>query len=131
MPRVIVKVCPGKSERQKVQLADAIAKDLTNALNFGEESVSVVIKETKSPDPGRNGHKPELITNPAKSVRSRSGKRRWGLGCRRELSGGAVPTAAWPRPEPKRRMNAFKLLFGRRAPEFQATLSRKKPEYTM
>ena len=39
MPHVIVKLWPGKSEQQKAKLAAAIVKDVTRALNYGEESV--------------------------------------------------------------------------------------------
>jgi phenylpyruvate tautomerase PptA (4-oxalocrotonate tautomerase family) len=39
MPHVIVKLWPGKSERQKQRLADAIAQDVMTILQYGEESV--------------------------------------------------------------------------------------------
>ena len=35
MPHVIVKLWPGKSERQKARLADAIVKDVTHLLGYG------------------------------------------------------------------------------------------------
>jgi hypothetical protein len=41
MPHVIVKLWPGKSEKQKTRLSEAIVKDVMNVLNYGEESVSV------------------------------------------------------------------------------------------
>jgi 4-oxalocrotonate tautomerase len=44
MPHVIVKLWPGKSEQQKVRLAEDIVKDVTKILNYGEESVSVAIE---------------------------------------------------------------------------------------
>ena len=45
MPHVIVKLWPGKSERQKARLSEAIVKDVVSVLNYGEESVSVAIEE--------------------------------------------------------------------------------------
>jgi len=41
MPHVIVKLWPGKSEQQKERLAENITKDVMDAFNYGEESVSV------------------------------------------------------------------------------------------
>ena len=38
MPHVIVKLWPGKSEQQKVRLAEELVKDVTKILNYGEES---------------------------------------------------------------------------------------------
>ncbi|MFC5357991.1 tautomerase family protein [Azospirillum himalayense] len=45
MPHVIVKLWPGKSEAQKRDLSDAIVRDVTRILNYGEESVSVGFEE--------------------------------------------------------------------------------------
>ena len=39
MPHVIVKLWLAPSENQKVQLAEAITKDVMNFLDLGEESV--------------------------------------------------------------------------------------------
>jgi 4-oxalocrotonate tautomerase len=50
MPHVIVKLWPGKSEQQKARLADKIAKDVMDILNYGEESVSVGFEEVNSQD---------------------------------------------------------------------------------
>ena len=44
MPHVIVKMWPGKSEKQKKELADRIAKDVMDILDYGEESVSVAMR---------------------------------------------------------------------------------------
>lgn len=46
MPHVIVKLWPGKTEQQKIRLAEAI----TNVLHYGEQSVSVAIEEIQSQD---------------------------------------------------------------------------------
>jgi 4-oxalocrotonate tautomerase len=38
MPHVIVKLWPGKSAEQKRMLSDAIVRDVTRALNYGDDS---------------------------------------------------------------------------------------------
>lgn len=43
MPHVIVKLWPGKSERQKTQLAEEITRSVMEMLHYGAESVSVEI----------------------------------------------------------------------------------------
>jgi 4-oxalocrotonate tautomerase len=50
IPHVIVKLWPGKSEQQKIRLAEEIVKDVMNVLNYGEESVSVAIGEVEPQD---------------------------------------------------------------------------------
>ena len=50
MPHVIVKMWPGQSEAQKKRLAEKIARDVTETLRYGEESVSIAIEEIKSSD---------------------------------------------------------------------------------
>ena len=60
MPHVIVKLWPGKSERQKARLSEAIVKDVMNVLNYGEESVSVAIEEVKPEDWGEKVYKPDI-----------------------------------------------------------------------
>ena len=42
MPHVIVKLWPGKPERHKARLAGLITKSVMDALNYGEEAVSLV-----------------------------------------------------------------------------------------
>jgi phenylpyruvate tautomerase PptA (4-oxalocrotonate tautomerase family) len=55
MPHVIVKLWPGKSERQKARLSEQIAKDVMNVLNYGEESVSIAIEEVEPEERRRLG----------------------------------------------------------------------------
>jgi 4-oxalocrotonate tautomerase len=45
MPHVVVKLWPGKSEAQKRELSDAIVRDVTAILHYGDESVSVGFEE--------------------------------------------------------------------------------------
>ena len=63
MPHVIVKLWPGKSEQQKMQLAKAIVKDVMNVLHDGEESVSVAIEEIKPEDWAEKVYKPDIVNN--------------------------------------------------------------------
>jgi 4-oxalocrotonate tautomerase len=66
MPHVIVKLWPGKTEKQKSQLADRITKDVMAVLNYGEESVSVAIEEVKPEDWAAQVYQPEIIKNSEK-----------------------------------------------------------------
>jgi 4-oxalocrotonate tautomerase len=66
MPHVIVKLWPGKSEQQKTQLAEAIAKNVMDVLHYGEESVSVAIEEVKPQDWAEKVYKPDIVNNPEK-----------------------------------------------------------------
>jgi 4-oxalocrotonate tautomerase len=61
MPHVIVKLWPGKSERQKNQLTEAIVKGVMNALNYGEESVSVAFEEVKAQDWAEKVYRPDIV----------------------------------------------------------------------
>jgi 4-oxalocrotonate tautomerase len=66
MPHVIVKLWPGKSEQQKIRLAEEIAKDVMNVLNYGKESVSVAIEEIKPQDWAEKVYKPDIVNNSQK-----------------------------------------------------------------
>ena len=50
MPHVIVKLYPGRSEEQKVKLADEIAKDVVAIAKCDEKSVSVAFEEIEKED---------------------------------------------------------------------------------
>ena len=63
MPHVIVKLWPGKSEQQKTQLAEAIAKNVMDVLHYGEESVSVAIEEVKPQDWAEKVYKPDIVNS--------------------------------------------------------------------
>ena len=60
MPHVVVKLWPGESEQQKTRLADKIAKDVMDVLNYGEESVSVGFEEISSKDWKKKVYKPDI-----------------------------------------------------------------------
>ena len=63
MPHVIVKLWPGKSERQKTQLAERMAKDVMSVLRYGEESVSVAIEEISADDWAEKVYRPDILNN--------------------------------------------------------------------
>ena len=50
MPHIIVKLWPGKSEQQKMQLAEEITKDVMRALDYGADSVSIAFEEIGAED---------------------------------------------------------------------------------
>jgi 4-oxalocrotonate tautomerase len=50
MPHVIVKLWPGKTEKQKTQLAEEITQSVMRILNYGDESVSVAFEEVEAKD---------------------------------------------------------------------------------
>lgn len=60
MPHVIVKLWPGKSNKQKVRLAEKITKDVMEVLGYGEESVSVAVKEVKAEDWAEKVYRPDI-----------------------------------------------------------------------
>ena len=63
MPHVIVKLWPGKSEQQKVRLAEKIVEDVTTVLNYGEESVSVAFQEVEPQEWADKVYKPDIVRN--------------------------------------------------------------------
>jgi 4-oxalocrotonate tautomerase len=48
MPHVVVKLWPGKSGQQKKHLTQRITAAVTEALDYGEESVSIAFEEVNS-----------------------------------------------------------------------------------
>jgi 4-oxalocrotonate tautomerase len=64
MPHVIVKLWPGKLPAQKSLLAERIARDVMDVLNYGEESVSVAIEEVEPQDWAEKVYKPDIVNKP-------------------------------------------------------------------
>ena len=64
MPHVIVKLWPGKSEKQKARLAEAIAKNVMDVLGYGQESVSVAMEEIKAEEWAEKVYKPDILNKP-------------------------------------------------------------------
>jgi 4-oxalocrotonate tautomerase len=65
MPHVIVKLWPGKSEQQKQRLAEAITRDITTVLNYGDESVSVAVEEVTAAEWGDKVYRPDIVEKAA------------------------------------------------------------------
>ena len=63
MPHVIVKLWPGKTEQQKTRLAEAITKDVTEILHYGEHSVSVAMEEIKPNEWAEKVYRPQIKNN--------------------------------------------------------------------
>ena len=65
MPHVIVKLWPGKSERQKSELAERIAEDGMRILGYGEESVSVALQEVAPQDWAEQVYRRDIVEKSA------------------------------------------------------------------
>ncbi|HKR43653.1 MAG TPA: tautomerase family protein [Paraburkholderia sp.] len=64
MPHVIVKAWPGKTKRQKQQLADAIAQNVMDILGYGADSVSVAVEDV-APDRWKDDvYVPDILGRP-------------------------------------------------------------------
>ena len=64
MPHVIVRLWPGKSEKQKTELAQRIAEDVMEVLKYGGESVSVAFEEVSARDWAEKVYKPDIVNKP-------------------------------------------------------------------
>jgi 4-oxalocrotonate tautomerase len=63
MPHVIVKLYPGRTEQQKIRLAEQIVKDVVDIIKCDESSVSVAIEEIKPADWADKVYKPDILNN--------------------------------------------------------------------
>jgi 4-oxalocrotonate tautomerase len=63
MPHVIVKLWPGKTEKQKTQFARGISQSVMRTLNYGEESVSVAFEEVEPKDWASRVYRTDIIGN--------------------------------------------------------------------
>jgi 4-oxalocrotonate tautomerase len=61
MPHVIVKLYPGRSEEQKIKLADAIVKDVVAIAKCEEKSVSVAFEEIKKEEWAEKVYQPDIL----------------------------------------------------------------------
>ncbi len=64
MPHVIVKLWPGKTERQKQDLAAAITRSVTSILHYGDDAVSVAMEEVAPGDWTEAVYEPDIIARP-------------------------------------------------------------------
>lgn len=65
-PHIIVKLYPGRSEQQKIRLAEAIVKDVVDIIKCSEDSVSVAIEETRPEEWAEKVYKPDILNTPGK-----------------------------------------------------------------
>jgi 4-oxalocrotonate tautomerase len=72
MPHVIVKLWPGKSEKQKTRLAEAITKDVMDVFGYAEESISVAMEEVEPQDWTELVYKPDIL-NKAEQLHKKPG----------------------------------------------------------
>lgn len=61
MPHVSVKMYPGRSEKEKAELAEAIAQDIMDIIGAGKSSISVAIKEISPQEWKTKVYDPEII----------------------------------------------------------------------
>jgi 4-oxalocrotonate tautomerase len=66
MPHVIVKLYPGRSELQKIRLAEEIVKDVVAIAKCEEKSVSVAIEEIKPEDWAEKVYRTDIFDNQKK-----------------------------------------------------------------
>lgn len=64
MPHISIKLYPGRSEQQKVRLAEQIVKDVVSLLESSEDSISVAIEEINPEDWVEKVYQPEILNNP-------------------------------------------------------------------
>ncbi len=57
---------PGKSEKQKSELAKAITRDVTGILGYGDDSVSVAFEEVDSSRWRDDVYVPDIVSQPDK-----------------------------------------------------------------
>jgi 4-oxalocrotonate tautomerase len=63
MPHVIVKLYPGRSEEQKMKLAEEIAKNVVAIAKCDEKSVSVAIEEIEKGEWPEKVYRPDILNN--------------------------------------------------------------------
>jgi 4-oxalocrotonate tautomerase len=61
MPHVSVKMYPGRSEKEKAELAEAIAQDVMGIVGAGRSSISVAIEDIPPQDWKEKVYDPEII----------------------------------------------------------------------
>jgi 4-oxalocrotonate tautomerase len=61
MPHVIIKLYPGRTEEQKIELTNKIVQSLKETVNADESSISVSFEEISSEDWGKEVYKPDII----------------------------------------------------------------------
>jgi 4-oxalocrotonate tautomerase len=60
MPHIAVKMYAGRSDADKVRLAEALTKAMIETLGSSEKSISVAIEDVKPEDWGARVYRPEI-----------------------------------------------------------------------
>jgi 4-oxalocrotonate tautomerase len=63
MPHAIVKLWPGPSEKQKVELSEGIVQTLVSTLNSSEDSTSVAFEEVPAQEWMAKVYRPDVAPN--------------------------------------------------------------------
>jgi len=66
MPHIIVKLYPGRTEQQKIQLTEKIVQDVVATVNCEEKTISVAFEEIKPEDWTEKVYKPDILNNEQK-----------------------------------------------------------------
>ena len=61
MPHVSVKMYPGRSEKEKAELAEAIMQDVMDIIGAGRSSISVAIEEISPQEWKEKVYEPEIM----------------------------------------------------------------------
>ena len=61
MPHVIVKLHPGRTEKQKRRLTEAIVRDVVEIAKCAEKSVSVALEEVHPDDWNEKVYAPDIL----------------------------------------------------------------------
>lgn len=61
MPHIIVKLWPGRSEEQKVQLTNEIVKSVMDIVKVEEKSISVAFEEVSPEEWHEKVYKPDIL----------------------------------------------------------------------
>jgi len=61
MPHIIVKLYPGRSEEQKIDLVNAIVKNVVEIAKCEEESVSIAVEEVQREEWAEKVYKPDIL----------------------------------------------------------------------
>jgi len=64
MPHVIVKLAAGRSERQKVRIAEEVTKAITATTGNDEDAVSVSIEDVQPSDWAETVYRPDILGKP-------------------------------------------------------------------
>jgi len=63
MPHIIVKLYPGRSEEQKINLVESITTVVSENLNLNESSISISIEEVSRENWAKEVYKKDIIDN--------------------------------------------------------------------